>query len=40
MTEALFSAQNLNLSFGGVHAVKDVSFSVRHGEGFGIIGRN
>ena len=40
MTEALFSARNLNLSFGGVHAVKDVSFDVMPGEVFTIIGPN
>lgn len=40
MTDAFFSAQNLNLSFGGVHAVKDVSFDVGKGEVFSIIGPN
>ena len=40
MSEVLFSAQNLNLSFGGVHAVKDVSFDVNKGEVFSIIGPN
>ena len=40
MSEAIFSAQALNLSFGGVHAVRDVSFQVEHGEVFSIIGPN
>lgn len=40
MSEPIFSAQNLNLSFGGVHAVRDVSFDVSNGEVFTIIGPN
>jgi branched-chain amino acid transport system ATP-binding protein len=40
MNPALFSAQNLNLSFGGVKAVRDVSFDVKSGEVFSIIGPN
>ena len=40
MSEAIFSAQALNLSFGGVHAVRDVSFDVECGEVFSIIGPN
>jgi len=40
MSEAIFSARQLNLSFGGVHAVRDVSFDVREGEVFSIIGPN
>ena len=40
MTDVLFSAQSLNLSFGGVHAVRDVSFDVKKGEVFSIIGPN
>ncbi len=37
---ALFEAKNLSLSFGGVHAVRDVSFSILEGEVFSIIGPN
>jgi len=40
MSEAIFSAQALNLSFGGVHAVRNVSFDVERGEVFSIIGPN
>jgi branched-chain amino acid transport system ATP-binding protein len=40
MSAALFSASNLNLSFGGVQALRDVSFDVREGEVFSIIGPN
>ena len=36
----LLVANNLSLSFGGVHAVEDVSFSVNKGEVFSIIGPN
>ncbi len=39
-TEVLFSAEKLNLSFGGVRAVQDVSFDVNKGEVFTIIGPN
>jgi len=38
--ETLFSASHLSLSFGGVKAVKDVSFDVAKGEVFAIIGPN
>lgn len=37
---SLLAANNLSLSFGGVHAVEDVSFSVNKGEVFSIIGPN
>jgi branched-chain amino acid transport system ATP-binding protein len=37
---SLLAANNLCLSFGGVHAVEDVSFSVNKGEVFSIIGPN
>ncbi len=37
---SMLSASNLHLSFGGVHAVEDVSFSVNEGEVFSIIGPN
>lgn len=37
---ALFEAQNLSLSFGGVKAVRDVSFQIAESEVFSIIGPN
>ena len=40
MTEILFEAEDLRLSFGGILAVRDVSFDVRKGEVFSIIGPN
>ena len=40
MSEPLFQAENLNLRFGGVRAVRDVSFTLAEGEVFSIIGPN
>ena len=37
---ALFEARNLSLGFGGVKAVRDVSFDIVEGEVFSIIGPN
>ena len=40
MSELLFQAENLSVSFGGIRAVQDLSFSVEQGEVFSIIGPN
>jgi len=40
MKGVIFSAENLNLSFGGVKAVKNVSFDIERGEVYSIIGPN
>ena len=40
MSAALLSTSDLSLSFGGVHAVRDVSFEVEEGEVYSIIGPN
>ncbi|HXS30270.1 MAG TPA: ATP-binding cassette domain-containing protein, partial [Steroidobacteraceae bacterium] len=40
MTEALLSAQNISVRFGGVLAVNNVSFEVQRGEVFTLIGPN
>lgn len=37
---SLFQADNISVSFGGIHAVRDVSFTVECGEVFSIIGPN
>ena len=38
--EVLLSAEDVSLSFGGVHALRDVSFDIRKGEVRAIIGPN
>jgi len=40
MKGVIFSANNFNLSFGGVKAVNNVSFDIQRGEVFSIIGPN
>ncbi|MCE2459809.1 MAG: ABC transporter ATP-binding protein [Pseudomonadales bacterium] len=40
VSEALFEARDLSVSFGGIKAVRDVSFAVHAGEVFSIIGPN
>lgn len=40
MSDALISTTDLSLSFGGVHAVRDVTFEVEEGEVYSIIGPN
>ncbi|MCS5626812.1 MAG: ABC transporter ATP-binding protein, partial [Planctomycetes bacterium] len=40
MSERLFQAESLSVSFGGIRAVQDLSFSVDQGEVFSIIGPN
>jgi branched-chain amino acid transport system ATP-binding protein len=40
MSGVLLSTTDLSLSFGGVHAVRDVTFEVEEGEVFSIIGPN
>lgn len=40
MSETVLSVSNISKSFGGIHAVKDVSFDVNKGEVLGLIGPN
>ena len=40
MSDILLSARNLSVRFGGVLAVNNVSFDVKRGEGFTLIGPN
>ncbi len=40
MPMSLFQANEISVSFGGIHAVRDVSFAVERGEVFSIIGPN
>ena len=40
MTDAVLSIRNISKSFGGIHAVRDVSFDVQKGEVLGLIGPN
>ncbi len=40
MSQPFFMVEHLSLSFGGVRAVSDVSFTIEHGEIFAIIGPN
>ena len=40
MSATLLSTSDLSLSFGGVHAVRDVTFDVQEGEVYSIIGPN
>ena len=39
-TEALLRMENVSVSFGGIHALRDLSFAVQPGEIFSIIGPN
>ncbi|SPF80923.1 ABC transporter ATP-binding protein [Pseudoprimorskyibacter insulae] len=40
MTDTVLSIRNISKSFGGIHAVRDVSFDVQKGEVLGLIGPN
>ena len=38
MTNTAISVDKLNVSFGDSHVVKDLSFDVRRGESYGLVG--
>ena len=40
MSQAIVQVENLNLSYKGLHAVQNVSFSVNSGEILAVIGQN
>ena len=40
MTNAAISVDKLNVSFGDSHVVKDLSFTVREGESYGLVGES
>lgn len=40
MSSDILEVKNIDISFGGVHAVNDVSFNIRQGEILGLIGPN
>lgn len=40
MSETILDVKNLNVKYGAIHALKDVSFSVRQGEIVSLIGAN
>jgi len=40
VSDVVLSVRNISKSFGGIHAVRDVSFEVRKGEILGLIGPN
>jgi branched-chain amino acid transport system ATP-binding protein len=40
MVEYIFRANNINMSFGNLRALKDINFKVKRGEIFGLVGPN